>query len=805
MINQYLKVFLVFLALISGAQGSLAQNVDEKLPATAEMLRLLGKIETAITENSRDDEKLVLQRLELDKLTKSLIEYGVSFRPELSSINKRLGELGQPPKEGDAAEAAIVAEERQNLIARKVVINNELAAAEQLSIRASQAHNQIADFRRDIFSNTLFRRTQAKGVFSSENWMAFVGETQKAWRSVQSRTKFVWQFRQNSILLAVGLSLLAAAAIWLALRRSVGRLLFSASRRDDELSYFSRLSMAFWSIVLPSLAATAILGTTYALFFNFGVFSGQSLQLFRALLVSLAALIFVYNLVQAVFAPRHPERRLAPFTGRSARFLVWLTIATATVHIVDFFLGWLNDIFSSPLPVTVAQSMFAALLIGLLLILIAMVKPFRDEETGKMAAWPAWVRLPMILLAGFVIAAAVTGYIGLARFSAAQIVFSSAVIATMLIGIQSGRALGADGALDVSPFGKFLQSRFELKEAALDQIGLALSLAVYLLVLLVGLPLLALQWGFNWVDVSSFLYNTFTSIKIGSISISLFAILFGIVLFILGYVLTRQFQNWLDRTVMARSRIDTGVRNSIRTVTGYIGVGLAVLIGVSAAGFDLSNLAIVAGALSLGIGFGLQNIVSNFVSGLILLVERPFKVGDWIVAGQTTGIVKRISVRATEIETFQKQTVLLPNSELINLPVGNWTHRNHLGRVDINASVAYGTNPRMVHDLLLEIAVADASVLKVPAPFVVFLGFGESALDFELRFHVKDILDSLVVATRIRFAIVEAFEERNIQIPFPQRDLNIKAEDMAFLATRLQETPKPDNNEPRVRKKPAAS
>ncbi len=796
-------IVLVWLGLcVSLAHG---QAVEEKPPATTELQRLLSKIEAAVEENGKDDAKLVLQRLELDKLTKSLIDFGVSFRPELSTINKRLGEIGQPPKEGEAPEAELVATERQNLIARKVAINNELAAAEQLSIRASQAHNKISDLRREIFSNTLFRRTEAKGVFSQENWNAFFGEIQKAWRSVQSRTKFVWQFRQNSILLASGLSLLAAVAIWFALRRSVGRLLFSSRRNDDELSYFSRLSIAFWSIVLPSLAASAILGATYALFLNFGVFSGQSLQLFRALLVSLAALIFVYNLVHAVFAPRHPQRRLAPFTGRSARVLVWLTMATATVHISDFFLGLLNDIFSSPLPVTVAQSMFASLLIGLFLILIALVKPFRNSQTGAMEAWPSWVRLPMILLAGFVIAAAVTGYIGLARFSAAQIVFSSAVFATMLIGIQSGRALGADGALDASPFGRFLQNRFELKEAALDQIGLALSLAVYLLVLLVGLPLLALQWGFNWVDVSTFLYSAFTNITIGSISISLFAILFGIVLFILGYVLTRQFQNWLDRTVMARSRIDTGVRNSIRTVTGYLGVALAALIGVSAAGFDLSNLAIVAGALSLGIGFGLQNIVSNFVSGLILLVERPFKVGDWIVAGQTTGIVKRISVRATEIETFQKQTVLLPNSELINLPVGNWTHRNHLGRVDIKASVAYGTNPRMVHDLLLEIAMNDASVLKVPAPIVVFLGFGESALDFELRFHVKDILDSLVVATRIRFAIVEAFEERDIQIPFPQRDLNIKAEDMAFLTTRLQEPPKPDNNVPKPRKKPAAS
>src|SRR5690606_37654713 len=126
-------------------------------------------------------------------------------------------------------------------------------------------------------------------------------------------------------------------------------------------------------------------------------------------------------------------------------------------------------------------------------------------------------------------------------------------------------------------------------------------------------------------------------------------------------------------------RVDVGVRNSVGTAVGYAGVALAGLVGLSAAGIDLSNLALVAGALSLGIGFGLQNIVNNFVSGLILLAERPFKVGDWIEAGGVEGNVRKISVRATEIETFRRQTVIMPNSQFINSAVGNWTHRNRLG------------------------------------------------------------------------------------------------------------------------------
>ncbi len=225
---------------------------------------------------------------------------------------------------------------------------------------------------------------------------------------------------------------------------------------------------------------------------------------------------------------------------------------------------------------------------------------------------------------------------------------------------------------------------------------------------------------------------------------------------------------------MRRGRVDAGLRNSIRTVAGYAGIGAAALIGISAAGFDLSNLALIAGALSLGIGFGLQNIVNNFVSGLILLVERPFKVGDWVEAGNVTGIVRKISVRATEIETFNRQSVILPNSEFINNAVSNWTLRNHLGRIDIPVGVAYGTDPKKVIDLLMEIAAADPDVVERPEPFVFFKGFGDSSLDFELRAHLGDIFSSPVAQNRIRLRIVEVFAENGIEIPFPQRDVHIR-------------------------------
>ena len=196
-----------------------------------------------------------------------------------------------------------------------------------------------------------------------------------------------------------------------------------------------------------------------------------------------------------------------------------------------------------------------------------------------------------------------------------------------------------------------------------------------------------LQWGFSGADIRDWFKSLFFGLEIGQFRISLARILLGIVLFIALLFATRLFQRWLRERALQQTRMDPGIANSIDTVVGYAGIALAALLAVSYAGFDITNLAIVAGALSVGIGFGLQSIVNNFVSGLILLIERPIKVGDWIVVGDQQGHVRRISVRATEIETFDRASLIVPNSELITGRVLNWTHRNSLGAVKVKVGV----------------------------------------------------------------------------------------------------------------------
>jgi potassium-dependent mechanosensitive channel len=247
---------------------------------------------------------------------------------------------------------------------------------------------------------------------------------------------------------------------------------------------------------------------------------------------------------------------------------------------------------------------------------------------------------------------------------------------------------------------------------------------------------------------------------------------FAVMLSIIGWIKRRMDKSWLKR-----SRMDRGSKEAMISLTGYLGVAIGFLIAISIAGVELANLALIAGALSVGIGFGLQNIVNNFVSGVILLFERPIKTGDWIVVGSTEGYVKKISIRSTQIQTFDRSDVIVPNSELISGQVTNWMFRDSLGRVVLPVGVAYGTDTELVKSILIDIAYQHDSVITkspiLPKPRVLFRTFGDSSLNFELRCYIRDVDNRLLVMSDMNFEIDRAFREAGIEIPFPQRDVHL--------------------------------
>ncbi|MBM23552.1 MAG: hypothetical protein CMD78_04705 [Gammaproteobacteria bacterium] len=288
---------------------------------------------------------------------------------------------------------------------------------------------------------------------------------------------------------------------------------------------------------------------------------------------------------------------------------------------------------------------------------------------------------------------------------------------------------------------------------------------------------------FNIWDPTGTVLGTLSSyardgIPIGGIRIVPTNIVGGIIAFTVLLAITGWIKRWIDKRWLRQIiSSDRGARDALVTIVGYTGFTISLLVGLSIAGINVTGLAVVAGALSVGIGFGLQSIANNFVSGIILLFERPIKAGDFVTVGDVEGFVKKISIRATEIETLDNQDMLVPNSELISGRVTNWVLHNPYGRLRIKVGVAYGSDINKVKQILEAVSKKNKNVItdgRVSEPKALFMGFGDSALEFELRVRIFDIKKRYDVVSELNFKIDEEFQKNQIIIPFPQRDIHIK-------------------------------
>ena len=259
----------------------------------------------------------------------------------------------------------------------------------------------------------------------------------------------------------------------------------------------------------------------------------------------------------------------------------------------------------------------------------------------------------------------------------------------------------------------------------------------------------------------------------GSLTLSVIVKLLLLFALVLGaeYLLRRYF----TKRLLKRTRLDASLQYGIARIGGYLFILLGFYVALTTLGINLSSLAVVAGAIGVGIGFGLQNIIHNFVSGLIILVERPIALGDRIEVAGVAGNVTRIRLRSTEIVTNDNISIIVPNSDFITHPVTNWSHGDPRVQIRIPVGVAYGTDVEQLRTLLLEVAAEHGKVLKHPEPTVYFDSFGDSALLFELGVWTSEMAHSpRRFRSELNFAIERKLRENHIQIPFPQRDLHLR-------------------------------
>jgi len=265
--------------------------------------------------------------------------------------------------------------------------------------------------------------------------------------------------------------------------------------------------------------------------------------------------------------------------------------------------------------------------------------------------------------------------------------------------------------------------------------------------------------------------------SLGRGEITVLTLLYLLVFSVLLFYLSGRLRHWIVDDLLSRTRLDLGARQSVGTMVRYFIIAVGFFILLQSAGIDLTTLNVLAGALGIGVGFGLQNIVGNFISGLIIMFERPIKVGDRIVVGEVEGDVVRIGGRSVEVVTNDNITIIVPNSQFITENVINWSHNERRVRFRIPVSVAYGSDARLVERLLLEVAARDPDVLDKPAPAVRLMEFGDSGLKFELRAWSTTLIQKKgLLVSNLNFAILEQFTANGIVIPFPQLDLHIRSE-----------------------------
>ncbi len=763
-----------------------ALRIEENTSARIDAIEAIsGQVQTSLQRESISDQDLSKLRSQINAVRQEAQDISLLLAPRVQAIEQRLQQLGTPPAEGEAAEAEEVTRERTSQEALLTEIKGAVTRTKLLTLTAGQTATVISDRRRALFADRIFERRYS--VLDPALWRNFRDTMPVAvtrfnllmsdWFGIIRERASVW--------LPVSVAGILVAALLMAwlLRRRTGNFA-RRSRGVVPISDYSRVShgvkIAIGISAIPTL-------TTIALALLFGAFDlmpARISALTRSEILNVALFFFALGLLTALLAPRRPRLRISKIDSEPARKLFVLMICAVGIIVLDDFIDQLGAILFTPLELTIGTSAVSSLVIAFLFALIArtigkaLITPAPSDAGTAPDASPTrwrWLQIVCWIAVIAIPLAAVLGYLSLAHFIATEIVIATIILgalrlATMYADAVLIRGIGVGGPQSFAErFGKGIG----IRRASIEQAAIIVNGLVRLLLIMFAISLLLFPWGFETKDIFVWLRTAFFGFSVGEITISVFAILQASGIFILGIIATRAVQRWLEVRYLPFTSLDVGVRNSLVTTIGYIGIIIAATVGFSYLGFDLSNLALVAGALSLGIGFGLQSIVNNFVSGLILLAERPIKTGDWIIAGSEEGYVRKISVRSTEIETFDGATVIVPNSNLISGVVTNLMHGNTKGRVKIPIGVGYDSDPEQVQDILLDIVASHPDVLKDPAPRVYFLDFGDSALLFEIRVHLNEVDFGISVKSDLRTDILKKLRAANIEIPFPQQDVHL--------------------------------
>lgn len=774
-----------YLLLLIGCIFCVLASVPQAYPATEPALltpRLdairssLEQIDNELDADGQQDADLSRLRQSIDASRSEIVVIISELTPRADALKAQLEQLGVKPEEGAPPESDSIASERAEKSAALAELNTGIKLAEALMVQANQISTRISDLRRAAFTRSLFARSSS--LWSPTLWRA-AGDTLPGDLRALQVAFTGWADDVRRRFDGGGLTYVLAAVLvgillhWLRLR-----VLPRITWRDPDRVEPSRLDKVLKALGIILGRSIPVAGANLVLYMALdseNLLGGRLAPVIGWLLFGIVFLVFMRALADALFAPNLAAWRLFEVDEEEARHMSRV-INLGTLVI---------------LAATLTQSMVAA--VGATLPLVVINDGIGAVAMAGLLAWALWglkrpeqpdaddfgpyvppesnyrgMVVAICWMTVFAIVLAVTvGYVAFASFVVGQVIWVLTVMGLYFLLRVFVEELVEKLPARNSRASHFLQTTVGMRRRGVEQLSVLVAGLLKLFLLAIAVLLVVAPWGMETNDLYAPVQALRMGFSIGEISISPVGIMTAVLTFAIVMLVTHALQRWLENKYLPTTGFDAGIRNSIRTAIGYIGFFIAVALASTQLGLSLSRISLVAGALSVGVGFGLQSVVNNFVSGLILLWERPIRVGDWVVVGSDQGYVRRINVRATEIETFDRSSVIIPNSNLVSGVVKNRLHKGKMGRISISIGVTYDSDENEVRRLMVECAKEHPAVLAQPEPAAYLMEFADNKMRFDMLCFIGNIQESMSVTSQLNLAILHRLRERGFVPPRP--------------------------------------
>ena len=760
----------------SSSAPASASSTQDPAQALVSLNKQLDDIKSTLSSKSTSAPLNTL-RSEAGTVQQQAQQWLETLVPQMDSVQGRLTVLGPAPAAGALPEPANVSQQRKQLTRDKSKLDGEIKQAQLLTQDAAKLTTQIVETRNEQFQTQLTTRNGSPLTvgFWSNVAQSFPDDSAHLThiaRALDEGAGDAWQPQNRLpwILCLLGALLLIVPGRWLAERAAL-----ALARRYMPEGHLRRSALA----VIFTLTVTLSIGFAACLAymgFNWNDTLDDDVANFAQSIVhSVFFSAFIAGLGRALLSVRHPSWRLPGIADSTARDLRWFPWLLGGAFLLLGIVERLNNLAGGSLPVTICTRAVLALLISGLVGAALMRAKRARKASGHEGHQPIKHSLWVGAVAGLASVAVVVawlsvfiGYIAFGFFISWQMLWIGMIVASLYMLTHLQNDLLTALLSPRSRSGARLQSSFGIAAGALDQSAIVLSAVLRILLLLVAVGTLLLPFGSSPHDLFAHIGNVFTGLQVGQLTIKPGAVFNAVVVFAIGLMIVRIVKRWLAEQLLPKTSLDLGMQNSIVTLLGYVAAVIVFALALKTADVSLQSLTWIASALSVGIGFGLQAIVSNFISGLILLAEQPVKVGDWVSMPGVEGDIRRINVRATEIQLSDRSTMIVPNSQFITQNLRNVTHGNALGRVKLSLPMPLGTDAAKMREIMLEALKANTATLPTPAPTVTLDDITSSAMTFTGVAYVHSPREASTVKSELLFDILARLGKAQLPLSTPQ-------------------------------------